>query len=79
VDLQLLESREPLDLTQIRATCVRLFEYRRQQSWPPLVVADADWATLYAAAAEDLHVLPTASEAVAWTNALIKRIDGARS
>ncbi len=31
IDLQLLESRENLNLGQIRDTCVRLFEYRRQQ------------------------------------------------
>ncbi|WP_166998099.1 nucleotidyl transferase AbiEii/AbiGii toxin family protein [Paramicrobacterium fandaimingii] len=33
VDLQLLESRENLNLGQVGETCVRLFEYRRQQQW----------------------------------------------
>lgn len=37
VDLQLLDKGEPLELRQVRATCVRLFDYRRQQAWPPTI------------------------------------------
>ncbi|HZL05972.1 MAG TPA: nucleotidyl transferase AbiEii/AbiGii toxin family protein, partial [Coriobacteriia bacterium] len=33
VDLQLLDNGEDLDLRLVRATCERLFEYRRQQAW----------------------------------------------
>ena len=44
VDLQLLESSEDLDLAQVRATAVRLFDYRRAQAWPPSVVAGPTWS-----------------------------------
>ncbi len=68
VDLQLLDKREVLDLGQVAATCVRLFDYRQQHSWPPLVVAGDHWDTLYAESAEGLDVLPSVEEAVIWVN-----------
>ena len=74
VDLQLLEKGEHLDLSQVRATCVRLFDYRRQQTWPPTIVAGAGWGTLYAAAAEDIDVLPDVDAAVSWVNDFVRRI-----
>ncbi|NDK30894.1 nucleotidyl transferase AbiEii/AbiGii toxin family protein [Nesterenkonia sp. Hz 6-5] len=74
VDLQLLAEGEDLDFGQVAATCARLFEYRRQQSWPPSIVASEGWETLYAEAAEDLDVLPSVAEAVAWTNSFVQRI-----
>ena len=75
VDLQLLAKGEDLDLGRVRATCVRLFEYRRQQAWPPTVVAGDRWDTLYAAAVDDIDALPDIATAVAWVNAFIERID----
>lgn len=74
VDLQLLEQREDLDLVGIAATCERLFTYRRQHAWPPQIVINAEWNSLYEAAAEELDVLSTVEEAVAWVNALVQRI-----
>lgn len=59
----------------VRATCVRLFEYRRQQAWPPTVVAGDRWDTLYAAAVDNIDALPDIATAVAWVNAFIERID----
>jgi hypothetical protein len=50
VDLQLLDKGEDLDLAQVKTTCVRLFEYRRQYVWSPTVVSGDGWATLYEAA-----------------------------
>lgn len=79
VDLQLLDNGEPLDLRQVRATCVRLFDYRRQQAWPPTLVARDQWDTLYAEAADGLDVLPTITEAVAWVDGFVRRIDTAAS
>lgn len=76
-DLQLLEKRESLDLEQIAETCVRLFDYRRQQAWPPAIVADERWDTLYAEAAEGLDVLPSVEEAVVWANDFVQRIAAA--
>jgi hypothetical protein len=53
---------------------VRLFDYRRQQTWPPTIVAGAGWGTLYAAAAEDIDVLPDVDAAVSWVNDFVRRI-----
>lgn len=75
VDLQLLAKGEDLDPGRVRATCVRLFEYRRQQAWPPTVVAGDRWDTLYAAAIDNIDALPDIATAVAWVNAFIERID----
>lgn len=74
VDLQLLDRGEDLDLAQVRATCERLFEYRRLQSWPPMLEASDGWDTLYEAAIEGVDVLPGIEAAVAWVNELIRRI-----
>lgn len=38
VDLQLLHEGETLHLGQVCTTCVRLFQYRKQQEWPPTLV-----------------------------------------
>lgn len=74
VDLQLLGRGQNLDLAQVAATCIRLFDYRRQQAWPPTIAADAGWDSLYAEAADGLDVLPTVGEAVAWVNEFVQRI-----
>jgi len=65
VDLQFLDKGEDLDLGQVAATCIRLFEYRRQQAWPPSIVEGEQWDTLYADAVDGLDVLLTVDEAVA--------------
>lgn len=77
VDLQLLADREALDLAEIRATCTRLFEYRSMHSWPPTVVEEEGWATLYAAAAAELPVAESVEGAVARVNDLIREIHAA--
>lgn len=77
VDLQLLDKGVDLDLVQVKATCVRLFDYRRQQAWPPTIMAGSAWGMLYAEAAEDLDVLPTVEEAVAAANDFLRRITAA--
>ena len=74
MDLQLLDAGEQLDFPQIAETCIRLFNYRKQQAWPPTIKAGGQWATLYAEAAEDINVLQTVEEAIEWTNGLIQRI-----
>lgn len=79
VDLQLLDKGEDLDLVQVRATCVRLFEYRRQQPWPPTITAGDGWDTLYEAAVEGVEALPEVDEAVRWANDFVQRINEAGS
>lgn len=82
VDLQLMAARSDLDFADIRAKCVRLFAYRKRQAWPPDVMPGQDWESVYRAALETIRkpegILPTAVEAVAWTNGLIARIDSAK-
>ncbi|MGI8521884.1 MAG: nucleotidyl transferase AbiEii/AbiGii toxin family protein, partial [Nocardioidaceae bacterium] len=79
VDLQLIDRGEDLDLSQVRATCARLFEYRRQQPWLPTVAVGEGWGTLYEAAIEDVQALPDVEAAVAWVNAFVERIEAAGS
>lgn len=74
VDLQLLEKDEDLSFSQVAATCVRLFNYRRQQAWAPTITVGTRWDTFYTNAAEGLDVLTTVEEAVIWVNSLIERI-----
>ncbi|MFT3971105.1 MAG: nucleotidyl transferase AbiEii/AbiGii toxin family protein [Micropruina sp.] len=74
VDLQLIADREDLDFAQVAATCIRLFDYRRQQSWPPTVAAGPGWETIYMEAADGLDVLPAVGAAVAWINDFVLRI-----
>src|SRR5690606_24104408 len=74
VDLQILEAREPVDLSLTKATCTRLFEYRRQQTWPPRIASGDRWDTLYEEAADGLDVLATVDDAIIWVNELIARI-----
>lgn len=77
VDLQLLDKGEDLDVPLVRSTCVRLFEYRRQQTWPPAIEVGEGWDTLYFAAVEGVDALPDVEAAVAWVNAFVARIDAA--
>lgn len=74
VDLQILGHGEGLDIAQLAATCVRLFNYGQLQIWPPQIVAGEQWETLYVEAAEGLDVLSSAEAAVAWVNDFVRRI-----
>lgn len=74
VDLQLLVFNESIDYADVRATCERLFLYRKRHAWPPKVVANENWDSLYLEAADGMDVLPSVDEAVTWVNELIERI-----
>ena len=78
VDLQLIAANADLDLRRVRDVCVRLFKYRKRQTWPPTIVLGSGWPELYAEQSANVPVLPTVEEAVAWTQRLIDRIDAAR-
>lgn len=78
VDLQLILAQGEPDWSKTRAICVRLFNYRRLQPWPPVISPATDWAALYAAQAQGVSVLPNLEEAIAWTERLIARIDAAQ-
>ena len=75
VDLQLIFRRTTIDLAEVNSVCQRIFAYRKMQSWPPVVTKNEGWDDLYAAARHELPVLDTATEAVAWANDLIRKID----
>lgn len=75
VDLQLLIGSESLDLAEVKGVCIRLFSYRRLQTWPPTIVENENWDSLYIEAADGIEVLPTVSEAVQWANDLIAEIN----
>jgi hypothetical protein len=56
VDLQLLWSAGP-DLPTLRNLCERTFDWRRQQSWPPLPLRPMDdWDLAYADARDETEV-----------------------
>jgi len=74
VDLQLISLKGQIDLAQTRETCERLFAYRGQQAWPPKVEPGANWASLYAEAAENLDVSQDLDEAIEWANRFIAEI-----
>ena len=77
VDLQLLDRHEDLNWEQVSSTCIRLFSYRGQHEWPPIITSGQHWPELYRAAAEDIEVLHTVEEAVFWVNSFIQRIGAA--
>lgn len=79
VDLQLLDDRELLDLRLVRSTCTRLFDYRKAHAWPPSVISDESWESLYAAAADGLPVAADLETAINRVNDLIDRIDHAEA
>ena len=74
MDLQLIFQKGGVDLTETRSTCERLFAYRGQQSWPPIVEVGANWESLYAEAAEGLAVIQDVGDAVEWANRFIEEI-----
>ena len=74
VDLQLIFQKGDIDFAETRSTCERLFAYRGQQTWPPVIEVGANWEQLYAEAAEGLAVIQDVSGAVEWVNRLIKGI-----
>ena len=77
INLQIAVAGGGIDYGKAREVCARLFEYRREQTWPPTVAKGEGWDELYASQAKDLDVLPTANEAVEWANALVAKIDAA--
>ncbi len=77
VDLQLLGTHEQLDLAQVKATCLRLFTYRKDHDWPPTAIEGPEWEELYTEAAEGLDVATDVASALQWVNDFIARIDQA--
>ena len=79
IDLQLMAIHSELDYADIQSTCKRLFSYRREQTWPPIITKGEKWGQVYSEARETLRdatsILASVDEAVAWANELIRKID----
>lgn len=78
-DLQIIVRYGDIDWKRTRDVCTRLFEYRRQQSWPPTITAREGWAGAYRNIIEDgeLGLIEDVEQAVDWANGLIGRIASA--
>ena len=76
IDLQIIVSAGDVDWDRIRQTCERLFAYRKQQQWPPVIEAGSDWETLYREQRGNLEVAESVAEAIEWANELIEKIAG---
>lgn len=78
IDLQLMEKHSSLDFGDVKSKCERLFTYRREHTWPPVLTKGESWERVYHEARETLRdatsVLSTVDEAIAWGNALIDKI-----
>ena len=81
IDLQLIMLHSKPELADIRSKCVRLFDYRRKQPWPPQIEKGEGWDEIYAVAmrtiGDQTALCPTVDEAVNWSNELIASIDKA--
>lgn len=75
-------TRSNIDLVETHEKCIRLFAYRRRQSWPPVIIPGNNWESTYEAAFETIKdktaLLNSAARAVDWANNLILRIEAAQ-
>ena len=73
-----IDSQSQLDLADIKAKCIRLFDYRRKQAWPPEIRKGDEWETKYDAALgtvrDNADICHTVDEAVVWVNKVIAQI-----
>ena len=77
IDLQVIVKNENVDYQLTKNVCKRLFNFRRQQDWPPIITKGDGWDTLYESQIRGLDVLHRTDEAISWTNDLIRAIDEA--
>ena len=78
IDLMLIASRSQLDLADIKSKCMRLFDYRRKQAWPPEIRKGDEWDAKYEAALgtvrDNSDICHTVDEAVVWVNKFVAQI-----
>ena len=75
IDLQIIKNNEKIDCNLTKNTCKRLFVYRKQQEWPPVIIKGNNWNTLYSSQITGIAVLQNVDDAIDWVNGLIKMID----
>ena len=78
IDLMLIGRQSQLDFVDIKSKCVRLFDYRRKQAWPPVIKKGDEWDAKYEAALgtirDNSDICRTVDEAVAWANEFVAKI-----
>ena len=78
IDLMLIGRQSQLDFVDIKSKCMRLFDYRRKQAWPPEIKKGDEWDAKYEAALgtirDNSDICRTVDEAVAWTNEFVAKI-----
>ena len=78
IDLQLIDKYSILDLGDVRSKCERLFKYRCEQAWPPVIIKGDRWSSVYNEAYTTLRkpemVLSAVDDAVEWVNEFVNRI-----
>ena len=77
VDLQVIMKEGKVDLSRLRAICLRLFAHRRMHPWPTHITMRNEWRAIYNAEKRDLHVIEDVADAIAWANDLIDLINKA--
>jgi predicted nucleotidyltransferase component of viral defense system len=75
IDLQIIVKNETVNYPLIKNACKRLFAFRRQQSWPPIITKGDEWDSLYLSQIGELDVLESVKKAVEWVNELVSSID----
>jgi len=78
IDLQVIVKNEKVDYQLTQNVCKRLFSFRKQQAWPPIISKGDGWDTLYESQIRGLDVLKRTDEALSWTNDLIRTIEEAQ-
>ena len=78
IDLQLIDKYSILDLGDVRSKCERLFKYRCEQAWPPVIIKGDQWSSVYNEAYTTLRkpemVLSAVDDAIEWVNEFVNRI-----
>lgn len=78
IDLQLIDKYSILDLGDVRSKCERLFKYRCEQAWPPVIIKGDRWSSVYNEAYTTLRkqemVLSAVDDAIEWVNEFVNRI-----
>ena len=78
IDLQLIDKYSILDLVDVRSKCERLFKYRCEQAWPPVIIKGDRWSSVYNEAYTTLRkpemVLSAVDDAIEWVNEFVNRI-----
>ena len=78
IDLILIGRQSQLDFVDIKSKCVRLFDYRRKQAWPPEIKKGDEWDAKYEEALgtvrDNSDICHTVDAAVAWVNEFVAKI-----